>query len=343
MKTAVISVTEKGRRLSLAISEKLTESDTERFCFHKHCDSKSTSFVKISEIAKTAFQQYDVLIFVCACAIAVRSIAQCVVSKVNDPAVIVVDDTGKYVIPILSGHLGGGNLLAKKLATAIGALAVITTATDNSGKLSPDCFAKANELIIKDMQAAKEIACELLENKPVGLVCDYEYVNKPPELLLDKKCHAGIYIGTENAQPFDVTLQLVPNDLTMGIGCKKGTNCQEIHAAVSSILAENNISFERVCAVTSIDLKAHEQGLNEYCEKHSLPFFTYSAEELKAVEGDFSASEFVKSVTGVDNVCERSAVLHSGGQLVIKKHSFNGVTVAVAEKPVIIDFEREGM
>lgn len=340
-KIAVISFTEKGRKLSLRISESCSGFIVKRFCFHTHSDSESEVFSDTSIIAKRLFEGFDGLIFVCACGIAVRTISPYIKSKQTDPAVIVVDDCGKFVIPILSGHLGGANVLSKLLADKLCAQAVITTATDTGGKFSPDSFAEANGLLIKNIQASKKIASAILDGEKIGLVSDYEYINKPDEFFTDEICYNGIYIGVdESNSPFPLTLSLIPKNLVLGIGCRKGVFADIIEESVISIFNENGISFERVCAVASIDIKAHEQGLIEFCSRHKLTFNTYSAAELMKVDGDFSSSEFVKATTGVDNVCERSAVKCSGGTLVIPKNSRSGVTVAAAGKPLLIDFER---
>lgn len=338
-KIAVISFTEKGRQISLRISE-TCGLDAQRFCFHTHSDSEAESFSDTSAVIGRLFGSVDAIIFVCACGIAVRTISPFIKSKQTDPAVIVLDDCGRFVIPILSGHLGGANELSKTIADKLGTQSVITTATDIGGKFSPDSFAAANDLLIDDLSAAKKIAAAVLDGEKAGFISDYEYVDLPNELSLEEACRTGIYIGTEELYPYDVTLRLIPKNVVLGLGCKRGTSAQAIEDAVMAALNENGIPFERVCAAATIDIKADEEGMLEFCRSHRLPFFTYSAEELSSADGDFSASDFVKKTTGVDNVCERSAVKCSGGKLIISKTAAEGVTVAAAEKPVLIDFER---
>lgn len=120
-------------------------------------------------------------------------------------------------------------------------------------------------------------------------------------------------------------------DLVIGIGCRKGTSAEAIESSVLKWLSDEKISFERVKYAASIDIKKNEKGLNDFCEKHGFSLITFSAEQLSAVSGDFTSSEFVKKTTGADNVCERSAVLASGGELVMRKHAGSGVTCAAAE------------
>ena len=338
-KTAVVSVTENGRRLSAEIAGMI---GAKRYCFHKNTDDDAEKFFDIKELARDIFAGYDAVIFVCACGIAVRAISPYIVSKQTDPAVIVIDDCGKYVIPILSGHIGGANALARRIAGMLGAAAIITTATDIGGKFSPDSFAAANDLIITDMHSAKEIAAAVLANEKTGFACDYRYYNLPDGLSTDKTCRIGICVTADiNKRPFEKTLVLVPRNIVVGIGCRKNTPEYAIENAVKYAFEEHGISAERICAAATIDTKSAEAGLLGFCAKRRIPLCTYPARELMELNGDFSASEFVKSITGADNVCERSAVKCSGGKLIFRKTVLDGVTVSAAEKEVAVDLERE--
>ena len=340
MKAAIISFTEKGRVLSGTIAGKAVFIESQRFCFHSRSDVSARSFEKLSALVPNIFQRYDALIFVCACGIAVRAVAPYLKSKATDPAVIVTDDCGKFVIPVLSGHLGGANALAERIAELIGAQAVITTATDTGGLFSPDCFAAANGLIITDLTAAKEIASAVLDGEKIGFVSDYEYRNMPEELSADTDCRTGIYVGCEEKMPFPVTLRLLPKNIVLGIGCKRGTTCCTIKHTVLSALEGSGISPERVRDIATVDLKSDEQGLIALCEEFGVRLTAYTPDELMKTEGDFTSSDFVKSVTGVDCVCERSAVKCSGGRLLLRKYADSGVTVAAAEIPLVLDLKR---
>ena len=340
-KIAVISLTERGRTLSERIQEQLPAYELRRFCFAKHTDEHAESFDHLSELTARIFHEYDALVFVCACGIAVRMTAPHIRDKQTDPAVIAADERGQYVIPLLSGHLGGANALSKKLADAIGAEAVITTATDIGGQFSPDSFAAANHLLISDMNAAKQIAAAVLEGETIGLHCAYPYRNLPQELCAGKQTRCGIVIaGAVNDAPYPVTLHLIPKNIVLGIGCRKGVSAEQITETVNAVFAENNLDPKRICKAASIDLKANETGLLQFCKASGITLHTFSANELMQVTGVFSHSDFAEKITGADNICERSAVLCSGGSLVIRKTARDGVTVAAAEIPVEIDFEK---
>ena len=340
MRISVISVTENGRVLSERIAGLLPGDEVRRLCHEGHTDGGAETFGRLGDIVGRLWESSEALVFVCACGIAVRSIAPYVRSKQTDPAVIVIDDCGRFVIPVLSGHIGRANALAGRLAELIGATPVITTATDIGGRFSPDSFAAANGLIVTDFEAAKLIAAAVLDGERIGLVSEYEVRNLPPELTLDGGCRCGIYIGCGAKMPFPVTLVLVPKNIVLGIGCKRGTSAGCISDTVLKALLDAWIGMKRVCTVASIDLKSGEAGLLSFAESLGAETRFFTAEQLAAAEGEFSPSEFVRSVTGVDNVCERSAVC-CGGALIMRKFAENGVTVAAAELPVEIDFERK--
>lgn len=340
MKAAIISVSADGRDLSKKIAKTL-DCIAKRFVFEKYADGECEKYSDTGKLTVRLFGEFDALIFVCACGIAVRAIAPHVRSKATDPAVVVVDDSGKFAIPILSGHIGGANRIAELIAKGIGATAVITTATDVHGKFSPDSFAKANDLIIGDLGAAKEIAAAVLSGEKIGLISKYQYVNLPRELTEGNNYRVGLVISADSqCKPFEVTLNLIPRNIVIGIGCKRGTSAELIERCVFSELERAAIDFRRVKALASIDLKADERGLLGFSEKYGIPLRFFSAAELMSAVGDFSSSEFVRRVTGADNVCERAAVC-CGGRLVLRKTAGEGVTVAAAELSTTIDFQRE--
>ncbi len=275
------------------------------------------------------FPKEDALIFVGACGIAVRAIAPYVRDKQTDPAVISMDEQARFVIPLLSGHIGGANALAVRLAEALDATAAVTTATDVNGKFSVDAWAAERGLFIDDIKAAKVVSAAILEG-PVPLVSDFPVVTELPSGVVRGESGAvGICIAWRRKAPFETTLTLVPKVICLGIGCRRGTSWSAIHAVVDQILEENGIHPAAVKSVASIDLKKDEPGLLAFCQRRGWPVKFYAAARLKAVKGEFTPSDFVKKTTGVDNVCERAAAL-GGGELIVKKTVRDGVTVAAA-------------
>lgn len=320
----------------------------------------------VSEWTKRQFSSAQGIIFIGACGIAVRSIAPLVVSKTCDPAVLVIDECGSYVISLLSGHLGGANALAQDAAKALGALPVITTATDLHKRFAVDVFAKRNGCAIFHMKAAKEVSAALLAGKKVGFYSEYSWEGVLPEGLTvcgrdgrpvesqndeegaehkkDRACgrfSIGIAVTThKSCLPFPSTVQVVPRIAALGMGCRRGREEEAVCAAAYAALGEEDIYEEAVFALASHELKKEETGILALSEKMGVPFYTYTSQELLDAEGDFEGSAFVQKVTGVDNVCERSAVRACGnGVLTAKKRGWDGVTTAVAEKKWRIHFE----
>ena len=280
------------------------------------------------------FQEKDALIFVGATGICVRSIAPYVRSKKTDPAVIVVDEQGRHAISLLSGHIGGANALTLLAAGILGADPVITTATDLHGKFAVDAFAAGRDMYLDSMPMAKEIAAALVEGRRVGMYSAFPVLGGiPEELDLNGKEDLGFAVDIRRSRPCERTLHLVPRAVALGVGCKKGTDGEALKGFVREELERREIFPESICAVASIELKKDEAGLHALAEDLGVPFHVYTAEELEQAESEdgFTESGFVKNVTGVGNVCERSALRLAGTRrLLIRKTAGNGMTLAAA-------------
>lgn len=275
----------------------------------------------------------EALLYVGSCGIAVRAVAPYVTSKISDPAVVVVDETGRFAVSLLSGHLGGANRLAETVAEAIGAVPVITTATDRRGLFAVDTWAREQGLTILEPHRIKTISARLLAGATVTLSSDQPLGGPwPPELTRADR-DGDIVLSWRT--PTGEGLHLVPKVLTLGVGCRRGTSVQDLEAAVTDFLEQNGCYPAAVRQVCTIDLKAAEPGLLALCRDRSLPLVTYSAQDLAAVPGDFAPSDFVRQVTGVDNVCARSAKRGSGpaGRLLRGKTKYPGITLALAWEP----------
>lgn len=274
----------------------------------------------LDEWTKEHFSHEDGLIFVGSCGIAVRAIAPYVTSKVTDPAVVAADETGTFAVSLLSGHLGGANALAEDVAQALDALPVITTATDRAEIFAVDTWAKEQGLAIANPHRIKDVSARLLAGGTLRF---------------------GTDVVVSPCLPSGDGLHLVPAVLTLGVGCRKGTAQAALDAAFSQVLSAENYHPEALKQVCTIDRKAEEPGLLAFCQSRRVPLRTYTAEELQAVPGTFTGSDFVRQVTGTDNVCERSALLGSGpeGRLLVRKTIFDGITMALAIEPCTVTFK----
>ncbi len=282
---------------------------------------------------KENFAKGEKLLFIGAVGIAVRAIAPYICSKDKDPAVVVVDDKGQYAIPLLSGHLGGANRLAQEIAAALLGNAVITTATDIHGVFAADEWAAKQGMPVRNIEHIKHVSSKLLRGERVCLHTDEAELSLLPKGVVLKQ-PSEIYIGTSLTKG-QKKLHVVPKCCVLGVGCRKGIDAKEIEDLFAEVCKE--VCEEAFYAVASIDLKKEEAGLLAFCEKHKLGLYTFSALELQEVPGQFSASDFVKKTTGVDNVCERSAVKMTG-KLLLQKQSQNGVTMAVGQKKLDLQF-----
>ena len=283
------------------------------------------------------FPWADAMVFVGACGIAVREIAPHVRNKATDPAVIGIDELGQFVIPLLSGHIGGANALARRLANALGATAVVTTATDINGKFSVDEWAARSGYAISSLAAAKAYSAAILE-RDLPLVSDFPISGELPEgTYIGDTGDLGLLLSWHTREPFGKTLRLIPRTLHLGLGCRRGTPLEAIRGAVNAVLEREGIDPRAVKCAASIDLKQDEEGLLAFCRERKLPVTFYSAEELRAVPGDFTPSELVMKVTGVDNVCERAALL-GAETLLVRKQAAGGVTVALAAEKTEVRF-----
>ncbi len=321
-KIALLSFTENGKLLCEKIN--LTE------CYDFTCVNSPFA---VKEFVAQNFNAFDGFIFVGAIGIAVRLIKDYIKSKDTDPAVIVLDEKGEYIIPILSGHLGGANEIAINLSEKISAIPIITTATDINGKFAVDNWAKKYNLKISNINCIKNISSRVLKNEGINFHNDYASCDKLP-FIYDKNANVGICISKdENKKPFDITLNIIPKTITLGVGCKKNTDSDLFEEYILSVLKNNNVSLHSIAKIASIDIKSNEKAILDFSEKYNIPCSFYSAEQLNELSGEFTKSDFVKSITGVDNVCERSA-LKSGdnSHIILAKQSYNGITVALAEK-----------
>lgn len=339
MKFAVFSVTANGNRHALRILSMWEREGHvgKAFTLSAYAVAGQETFPSLSAILPQLWRTVDVLCFVTATGIAVRSIAPLLVSKATDLAVLVCDEGGNFVIPLASGHLGGGNELAASLAKAIGAMPVITTATDLSGVFAVDSWARRQGLIVAEPERIKAVSGRLLAGKPVGLRTSFPVLGEAPPLFsFEKMCSVGVVIDrTTDDTPFSTTLHLLPKNLVLGFGCRRGTSEAAIAAAVEEVFAERGWDARRIFAICTADRKADEAGLLAFAAGRKLPLHCYDTATLQTAEGKFTPSAFVQQTLGVDNVCERAAAVFSpNGNRILDKTTRTGITLAVVELPI---------
>lgn len=334
MKISVISFTEKGDELNLKLKRYF--SDSVHYGNEDGLIKKSGS---VYDWAKENFKN-DALIFIGATGIAVRAIAPLVDKKDTDPAVIVIDETGSFVIPILSGHIGGANELAAATAKYIGAVPVITTATDINNVWQADTWAVKNNCVIDDISKIKYISGALLRGVKVGLVSDFEICSELPKgIFIDENTENGIAVTVcDNLKPFKNTLKIIPKCIHIGVGSRRDANPRALIDLYVDLKSRFAFSDKAVADISTIDIKKEEPSVKEFCGYLNSDLKLYTAEELNAAEGEFSSSDFVMQKTGTDNVCERSAVKSGGERFFVRKTAGDGVTMAIAIEEYKIDW-----
>ena len=308
MKLHAISFTKAGFSLSQKIS----------------CDSSVfIRDVALSDWVKTHFKKGNCLIFIGAAGIAMRALAPFIKDKKEDPAVIVIDEKGSFVIPLLSGHIGGANETARLIAAKLGAQAVITTASDVNGLPAIDEFAARKGLIINSMELAKKFAVQMLEYSS-----DSAKEHEAPSF--------SVSIHSKND-----SLNLIPSCVILGAGCKKGRSAGEFEAFLRKTLDFHKIDIRSIQKIASIDLKKNENAFVSLAESLKVPFVTFSAGELNEISQKVTPSDFVSEITGTDNVCERSVFAAGAEELIVPKTSFNGMTLALGVKKTEIEIPEE--
>ncbi|MEG0283546.1 MAG: cobalamin biosynthesis protein [Erysipelotrichales bacterium] len=338
-KVSVFAFSEYGAELSLKLKSLLDYNYDVEGYYKKEYPQLNKIDKPLSEVVEDSFKQSNIIIFIGAVAIAVRLIAPYLKSKVEDPAIICIDDGGSYVIPILSGHIGQANKYALDIASLLDAIPVITTSTDIHNVFAIDVFATKNNLLISNPAMIKYISTHLLENNKVGFVCDYQKVNTPDFIDINNK-DIGICISEDiNKKPFKKTINLIHKKYVLGVGLRKDKDSQTFEEFILNELKENKIDIKLVSEIVSIDLKKDEKALKDFACKYRLKMQTFSSEQLNNIKGEFSSSQFVKSITGVDNVCERSLAYVVGYENILtKKKAHDGMTIAIGIRPFALMF-----
>lgn len=328
MKIAIISVTKNGDSNSLVLKEKLQQFSENIKIYFK----SEVKTLGLNNVCKEAMTSYEAVIFISSTGIAVRGIAPFIKSKDKDPAVVVVDNSSKYAISLLSGHLGGANKLTTLVSEILGAEAIITTATDNLNIKAPDLFAKENNLIIDSLKDCKDIAALLVEGKKVGF---YDEDNKLdiPKGYID--CLEGVdgtmYVTNKlNLNTSKKTLKLIRKNIVLGIGCRKDYDEDTMEKTVFEVLEKYNLDIRSVKVIGTVEIKAEEKAILRLQKKLSCDLNIFSIDDIRKVEHKYEGSDFVRKTIGVGSVCEPSVEL-SGAEILIDKLKLNGMTLCIGK------------
>ncbi len=296
---------------------------------------------------KSIYKKHEGMIFIMAAGIVVRSMEGLLEHKFKDPGVIVMDEKGEYIIPILSGHLGGANEMAIVLAEKLKATPVITTASDVQGKMAVDMLAKKLGFAFDDFNAATKLSGKIVNDEKVMVFTEiplpdwvgkyFPVVRCSEEQLPDKvREHSGgaIIVSNRNMEP-EINkgdlIQLYPKNLILGIGARKNISSGHVRRSIEAVLEEFGYSALSIKHFATVDVKEKEPGILEGIKEFNRPLKIISREEIKTVEGSFEGSDFVKETLGISAVAEPAAYLSStkGGEFIVGKRKIEGLTLAL--------------
>lgn len=291
--------------------------------------------ISVRDFAALGFEKDEDMIFVGAAGIAVRAVSQYCRSKATDPAVIAVDECAHFAVPLLSGHLGGANELARKISAVCGAQAAITTATDANSVFAVDEWARVQGLHVLNPERIKHVSGRILSGQSIKISSPYPLPEVTPRgVEITDAGTADVILDIKRSDR--EALKLVPGICVLGVGCRKGTDREKMRQAFEGFMDSCGIYPQAVSTVASIDLKQNEDALIELCKQYYFNFSTFSAEELREVKGEFESSEFVRQITGVDNVCARAAA--KLGKIIVPKTVYNGITFSLSVQDFIPDW-----
>ena len=328
MKTAVIALTAGAKTLAGILYSTLEE-----------CTLSCPEGGVAAEIRRL-WQEVDGLICIMAAGIVVRSIAPLCRDKKTDPCVVVLDEKGEFVISLLSGHLGGGNALAREIARITGGRPVITTASDVTGHTALDLWVEGNNLTIANPERLTAFSARLINEGSLSVFSDQSMAGLPADFCRQEKTEdADIVISPFYPVRYKQLL-LIPRNLFIGFGCNRGTTSAEFEYALDDLCSTHRIDPRAIAGFASIDLKNDEEGLLAFAEKNQRPIAFFSKDELNTVPG-VTVSEAALRITGAQGVAEPAAVLAASsecgaGRLLVRKVKWKNVTAAVAAKKIVL-------
>lgn len=314
------------------------------------------------ENLQAGFGRYDSLVCIMATGIVVRILAPLIVHKTSDPAVVVLDQKGKYAISLLSGHLGGANDLAREMAAISGGEAVITTATDVAGELSFDTFAKKHDMAIENIGQLKHISGALLSGKKVNVFTDKNAAELYPELAKEQKrgmiailplseffktyaiesnipavvIDERLFVSNSTVPQAAPVLYLRPRTICAGIGCKRNMEQKPIEEALLQTLKEEGIHPFSLKCIATIPLKSDEPGIIGTAANLNVPLQIIPTEEIENLDISqlgIQTSEFVANQTGVLSVSTACSYLASSkGTILRDKAKYKGITIALSKE-----------
>lgn len=336
---AVYALTPQGAVLGRRLADELAaELFTPGVLAEAH---RATGFSSLPALMAEIFQARRAHVFIAACGLVVRAVAPHLRGKDVDPAVVVLDQEGRFAVSLLSGHLGGANELARRVAALTNGAPVITTATDSLGLPSFDVIARDLNLGIGNLEAVKHLNAALISGErvmifdPAGRLARVEgllagrvdWAASPEDLPWDAPC---LIVDWRERRLGPRHLALRPRVLAVGVGCRKGAGVASVLEVVHAALAAKRLSPASVRTLASIEAKRDEPGIIEAAAALGVKPVFFSARLLRAVSTP-TPSAMVAKHMGVPSVCEAAAMCAAGAtRLLATKIKSRTATAAVA-------------
>ncbi len=319
-----VYLTPGGRALAHRLSELLSNKDVLIYSY---------SELVGDQLIKKFWQRGMGFVFIMAAGIVIRAIAPLLESKLDDPAVIVMDEAGHHAVSLLSGHLGGANELAGILALKAGGQAVITTASDTLGLVALDMWARVQDLVPDDRAALKKASAALVASGSLKTYTDCQVHSLPAGLIeVYDPGKARLIISPYLIPEVKPILHLYPRIFALGIGCNRDTPSQALERAAEEFLKRHKISPKALFTLASIDAKKDEACLSALAQKWDLDIRFFTAEQLNTVPVK-EPSHYAMEAVGAYGVAEPSAILAvDNGRLRFQKEKTNGITLALGER-----------
>lgn len=326
MNIAIISVTNQGKEVSDKLYEELSKNPTILSVTQYH----KNVFKSVDE----TFDTCDCIIGIMASGIMIRAIASHVESKLSDPAVLLVDDNAKFVISLLSGHMGGANNLTQYISSILDSTPVITTSTDVNNKIGIDSIAKRYYFNLENPRNIKFINKALVNNRLVNLTLpqslDYitdDNLRKSYNIIFDN----GINHVLAEIDGHEVILR--PKKIVMGIGARRDISTQKVYDAIIQACEILKIPPNRIDFFATADVKSNEKGILDNVDKFNKELIIIDMDMIKNFDNnECSHSDFVMKQFGVKGVCEPACLLANddNSHLIFRKTAYNGVTIAIS-------------
>ena len=312
-------------------------------------------FDTVGEALRREFAAGRALVCVMAAGVVVRSVAPVLRGKLEDPPVLVVDEAGRFVVPLLSGHLGGGNALARRVARILGGTPVLTTSTDVQGLLGPDLLASMFDAHVEPREGLLSVAAALADGRTVDLWFDPLELGGAGDFLRGLRGYRVRHLSDPGPEPAATAavlvtsradavipaplrpqqvLHLTPRWVLVGVGCTRGTEWEALTAAVARAFGAAGLRPQALRALASAQAKEDEPGVLAAARALRVPVAFADNDALSRViaERSLAESEWVRESIGVGAVCEPAALwaAGAGSSLVREKAAGDGVTVALA-------------